>query len=473
MLNGILTVSQTGCPAPSNNSCSLATTITANVDVSFSTIGATTDGPLEPNLCTNAGDHTVTRDVWFRWIATCTGPATVVLCGSSFDTKVAIYNSCPSSVPNQAIACNDDSCGLQSQVTFNAISGNTYLIRVGGYNHAQGVGTIRVNACPPPSNDNCANAIPVSAGQVLSGTLANATADGTADCGSSAGQPDVWYSFTAPCGGVLRVTTCGTHDANGPSTGMDTVLALFSGCGGVQLACNDDTSSCGALDQSPFRDSAVSAVLSPGQTVLIRVSRFGAGAAGPFILRVEYPGNDACANALPVGVGDTPFCNIGATTDGPTESGTCSQSNDIWYRFFAPCTAPMRVSTCDANYDTEIAIYPGVCPTTSGTVLACNDDSCGFQSNVTFPATAGIPYLIRVGGFSAASAGSGTLRIFIAGDWNNDGSINSTDISAYLTAWIASVNQPSLNADFNNDGLVNSSDISAFLTAWIAAVNDC
>lgn len=235
----------------------------------------------------------------------------------------------------------------------------------------------------------------------------------------------------------------------------------------------DDTSSCGALDQSPFRDSAVSAVLSPGQTVLIRVSRFGAGAAGPFILRVEYPGNDACANALPVGVGDTPFCNIGATTDGPTESGTCSQSNDIWYRFFAPCTAPMRVSTCDANYDTEIAIYPGVCPTTSGTVLACNDDSCGFQSNVTFPATAGIPYLIRVGGFSAASAGSGTLRIFVAGDWNNDGSINSTDISAYLTAWIASVNQPSLNADFNNDGLVNSSDISAFLTAWIAAVNDC
>ena len=55
-------------------------------------------------------------------------------------------------------------------------------------------------------------------------------------------------------------------------------------------------------------------------------------------------------------------------------------------------------------------------------------------------------------------------------DWNDDGQVNSGDISSFLTAWIASVQAPDLVADFNNDGQTNSGDISAFLTAWINAV---
>lgn len=475
MTNGILTVSQTGCPAPSNNNCGSAITILANTDVPFSTIGASTDGPIEPLLCANASDDSVTQDVWFRWVATCTGSVSVSTCGSSYDTRLAIYNSCPSSTPNQAIACDDDDCpvGLQSLLTFNATSGADYFIRIGGYNNQEGTGTLRVDACPPPANDLCSNAINVSGGGVFNGTLVNATSDGTATCGASAGQPDVWYSYTASCGGVLRVTTCGTHDAGGPSTGMDTVLALFSGCGGSELACNDDTNSCGALDGGTLRDSAVSTSMSPGQTVLIRASRFSTVAAGPFTLRVEFPGNDFCANAQAVGLGPTPFCNIGATNDGPNEAGTCFQNNDIWYRVTAPCNAPLRVSTCGATYDTEVSIYGGACPAAAGSVIACNDDSCGLQTNVTFPATSGTQYLIRVGSFGIASEGSGTLSIRIAGDWNDDGNINSTDISAYLSAWLFSINNFTNSADFNNDNSVNSTDISAFLSAWLAAVNNC
>jgi hypothetical protein len=55
-------------------------------------------------------------------------------------------------------------------------------------------------------------------------------------------------------------------------------------------------------------------------------------------------------------------------------------------------------------------------------------------------------------------------------DWNNDGSPNSNDISAFLSAWLASIQSGSINGDFSNDGVVNSSDISAFLTAWLSAV---
>ena len=55
-------------------------------------------------------------------------------------------------------------------------------------------------------------------------------------------------------------------------------------------------------------------------------------------------------------------------------------------------------------------------------------------------------------------------------DWNADGQANSADISAFLAAWLQSVQNNTLLADFSDDGVVNSSDISAFLTAWLSAV---
>jgi len=57
-----------------------------------------------------------------------------------------------------------------------------------------------------------------------------------------------------------------------------------------------------------------------------------------------------------------------------------------------------------------------------------------------------------------------------ASDWNVDGSVNSNDISAFLTSWLGSVGEGGLYADFNGDGAVNSNDISAFLTAWLSAI---
>ena len=55
-------------------------------------------------------------------------------------------------------------------------------------------------------------------------------------------------------------------------------------------------------------------------------------------------------------------------------------------------------------------------------------------------------------------------------DWDGSGTVNSSDISAFLTAWLDSVTEPNLVADFDGSGAVNSSDISAFLTAWLQAV---
>jgi len=55
-------------------------------------------------------------------------------------------------------------------------------------------------------------------------------------------------------------------------------------------------------------------------------------------------------------------------------------------------------------------------------------------------------------------------------DYNVDGQVNSNDISAFLSAWLDSVQNGNLIADFNLDGTVNSNDISAFLSMWLSAV---
>jgi hypothetical protein len=84
-------------------------------------------------------------NIWYRYTATGTGDVTVSLCGSSYDTKLAVYNrvNCPPS-ESDLIECNDDFCGWQSQITFAATAGRQYLIEVGGFGSDTGQGVISV-----------------------------------------------------------------------------------------------------------------------------------------------------------------------------------------------------------------------------------------------------------------------------------------------------------------------------------------
>ncbi len=121
------------------------------------------------------------------------------------------------------------------------------------------------------------------------------------------------------------------------------------------------------------------------------------------------PSNDDCANAIQVFGGQTPFSTIGATTDGPL--GDCPQGttfDDIWFQHFADCTGEVIINLCAATYDTHVSVYDGGCP--PQTLLACNNDSCGLQSQVQVDVSAGQNLLIRVGGF-VSDNGTGLLDI--------------------------------------------------------------
>jgi beta propeller repeat protein len=83
------------------------------------------------------------KDIWHSFTPTASGDYTISLCGSSFDTTLSVFDGCKGA----EIACNDDSCGYQSLLTFKAKAGKTYLIRVAGYD--EDVGNYVLNLTGP------------------------------------------------------------------------------------------------------------------------------------------------------------------------------------------------------------------------------------------------------------------------------------------------------------------------------------
>jgi subtilisin family serine protease len=340
-----------------------------------------------------------------------------------------------------------------------------------GYDTTYGWGFVNaynaLNALPP-INDHCSAAIPVGAGGAYAGTLVNATNDGPSSCGSSSGNPDVWYSFAnGGCPVTLTVTTCGTNDTGGTDLGVDTVLTVFASCGGAELACNDDELSNGCGESGQIRDSRVNVFVNANQTVLIRVSKYGPSILGTFQLQVTTSlANDACASALAINAETpTPFCNVGATTDGPAEplclnAGDSNINSDLWYRYTTHQPGRFVVHTCGSSFDTKLGLYPNACPGAPGAILACNDDDCGLQSTLSYVGVANTTYLIRIGGYTTHT-GTGVLEVYCSADFNLSGTVEVQDIFDFLNAWFAG----NLAADFNGGG-ISVPDIFDFLNAW-------
>jgi hypothetical protein len=255
---------------------------------SFSTVGATTDGPP---ACGSLGN-----DIWYRYAATCSGAVTVSLCGSSYDTVLAIYGAdCPSGDP---IVCNDDFCGLSSQVTFAAIQGVQYLIRIGGFAGSTGTGIGEISCVPAaPPNDDCINAVTLSCNQSVDGTTINANPDpGATTCVTSVGAPGVWYRIFGT-GGIIVLDTCSSV------TNYDTKISVYTnGCG--TLTCVTGNDDWGGCDVNTLH-SRVEFNSNNGQEYLVLVHGFS-GQTGNFRLNVNCLGSGSvdCACNGEYSVGD-------------------------------------------------------------------------------------------------------------------------------------------------------------------------
>ncbi len=250
-------------------------------------------------------------------------------------------------------------------------------------------------------SDSCASATPVTQG-AYSGSTAAATNDGSADCGSSAASPDLWYRFNSATACGLRVDLCGSA--------YDTVLSVHTACPGSpanQVACNDDTGgSCGL-------GSTVLFSVAAGQSYFLRVSGF-AGATGAFTLNLSActPASptDSCTLARTVAQGTVTDTTLAATNDGSATCGASEFSPDIWFAFTPTDNCPVQVETCGSTFDTVLSVHTS-CPGLDANQIVCNDDACpNFNSRVFFNASAGTRYLLRVAGYNGAT-GNVTLTV--------------------------------------------------------------
>jgi hypothetical protein len=263
---------------PNNNFCDFCEPIAGEGTFNFDNSNASADGPQDDILCDAFATTAIDADLWYCWTSPCTALVTLTTCGlTSVDTKIAVYDgaSCP---PGDPIACNDDVCNFQSQLSWSASSGSTYLIRVGTFpGEAGGPGQFNISCgAPAAANDTCDNAEALAIGGSVTASTASATPDGVPTCGTALNTANgVWYEVVGN-GNRLSANTCGA------GTAYDTKLGVFCGSCGSLVCVTGNDDSCGL-------SSLVAWDTSNGQSYLILVTGFGT-AQGTFELAVSDVG---------------------------------------------------------------------------------------------------------------------------------------------------------------------------------------
>jgi hypothetical protein len=316
---------------------------------------------------------------------------------------------------------------------------------------------------PAPDNNDCEGAFDIFDGDTgIDNTLATSSGPALADECTTQTDPqifnDLWYTYTATCNGTVSFSTCSQFD-------VDTIIALYDDCGGLQLACNDDAEGCTGFT------SELGYSMSAGQTVKVRIGSWSEGAVGTGVMTIscDIPVSGACCvgedclDLMPMDCADfggvynegdcdtyecgtsNDTCEEAQAVDCPSatafDSSTASDSGfgepddtqcegtyldwtgspDVWFSTTIAGDGTMDISLCDASsYDTSLVLYEGS-DCGSLTQVACNGDASvetgcqSFYSGIYgHPVTAGSTYYIRIGGWQGAT-GPGTMTLTCVG----------------------------------------------------------
>jgi hypothetical protein len=390
-----------GAPSPINDDCQNAILLqpfdTCN-DYSATTRG----GTLSFTGCTGNADD----DVWFQFVANNPSMSIDIYQGTAFRPVVEVFqgNSCNNWT---RVYCQSGTNGSFVANLTGLIIGQRYYFRI--YDSRAGASTAyNFNVCligtPPPSNDNCTQAINLThyLDSLAIGTLGSiwgATASAPSEGGfcSGIGDDDVWYSFVAQATvAEIFLTTQGNFDG---------VFQLyFNGCQS-HLACVNDVQGAGT-ERRKFE------FLTVGATYHIRLYSFGNTRPNNryFTIAVGYPQpeNDLCTRA--VRLTETIDTSIwhSSSVRGATRSFTSAPhctgetDDDVWFSFVATSTsADIRLRT-QGNFDGVYQVFfNNSCRRNH---LACVNDvrGAGIESRRLDYLTIGEIYNIRVYSFAAA-----------------------------------------------------------------------
>jgi hypothetical protein len=267
-----------------------------------------------------------------------------------------------------------------------------------------------------PANDPFASAqlLEGPSGSVL-GTNLNATKEtGEASHAGNSGGASVWYTWTAPSSGLLRLSTAGSA--------CDTLLAVYTRSSLSALAPVMG----GSNDDSAGSTSSVSVEVAAGTTYFVAIDGYrGADglSQGRLSLAWEFlasgtptptpvltptptprpapagpPANDSFfrrARLSPTGSFVEGF-NNGATREVDEPEHELRRDISVWFEWQATSQSTTgRLSTVGSEFDTILSVYKG--PSLKALQrVASNDDTVGNSSSVTFEMQAGELYYIAL-----------------------------------------------------------------------------
>jgi hypothetical protein len=370
----------------------------------------------EPNHAGASGG----RSVWWVWRPTVSGTVSIDTFGSDFDTVLGVYTNVAGlqtgPITNLVtIAASDDDPANPplSRVKFAALAMQTYYIAVDGRDGFAGnvVLNIRQSRSPAAANDFLAFATRMVAGTQTTTNIGATKQAGEPHHAGNPGGASVWWRYDGDSLPFpVLISTAGST--------FDTLLAVYTNAVAFSrepaplmenlrlVVSNDDAGS------STNRTSLVEFIPRIGTTYWIAVDGYN-GAEGSVRIAINRqaqqgprPTNDAFINAA-ILRGGSVISNLNtffATSEfgEPPQIAPKLGAKSVWYRWIAPATGPVHLTTKWSDFDTLLAVFMGTNITTL-THIASNDDDGGLPTSAfTFQAVEGAEYRIAVAGFQGA-----------------------------------------------------------------------
>ncbi len=335
---------------------------------------------------------------------------------TSIDGRFTIYRSCALTCSDSVGYDNDTGCSFDAKKAF-CLAAGTYYIKVWNTTVAEYV--MKVDCGPPctpapvlvPTNDLCANAVPVAIPSATNGTTVCATTDVVLTCGSgyTAGSPSVWYTVIGN-GNTLTADMC--------NASYDSRLAVYTGtCGTFTCVGGDDD----ACDTPNGLASRVIWCSDAGVVYFLYVNAYSSTGSGTFTLTItngqnchidcaNYPPcgspaevepNDACANSAN-------FLSLACGADGQPAFyyGTICPQTDVDY-YHVPGVGLGQIVRIKLYEGENCDVYPPIGLRMRGATAA--DGSCAAATGtittnyvlgtVCSPFTGGYVGVVRNAGF--------------------------------------------------------------------------
>ncbi len=405
-------------PPPANDECAGAFAAVTGSNA-YDTNGAlTSSGNGSP--CGAIG-----TDVWFVWNSGSGGTTTISTCGQTTqDTVIAVYANCGDTT---ALVCNDDSCGLQSSVSFCAAASTDYYIRIGDF----------------------------AGGNPHTGTFVI-----TQDAG---GAPTVAAAKSPACGGEGTVVTITTQLSN-------------AGCPAQTITSASADASAINAGSTSLLDDGVAPDATAGDGIFTGSVTVGAGASsGDIVVTTNFSGGGSATNNLGHVVpgaddhGDTPATATVVTT-GPVTALT----GVIADNFCDGDDADMfKINICEpanfsatlvggASFDTQLFLFDA-----NGMGVAFNDDSTGLQSTLTSTFTASLPagdFYLAVSPYSKDAVDSNGDEIWLDTPFASERAPDGTGAANPIAGW---------NADNFNSGGTYSIAVTGVCPVSTSCHGDC